>query len=52
MITSSDNPGARGRDRMAQIAAQNAAEIKDLTAKLLGDLGRSPTGADQVLAQV
>src|SRR5437016_2333334 len=50
MITNRDNPGVRGRERMAQLAAQKAAEreLEELKTALVDCLGREATAVDIV----
>jgi len=42
----------RGRARMKVIAAENLAEIRTLVAGLLEGIGRPPTVADEIAAEV
>jgi len=53
-FVSGDNPrsGLKGRQRMMEIAAENEIEIRGLVAGFLADLGRSPSPADRIAAEV
>jgi len=44
--------GLKGRARMMEIAAANAVEIRGLVAGLLEGIGRPPTVADEIAAEV
>jgi hypothetical protein len=50
-FTSRNNPTAKGRARIAELCAANQIETKHILAGLLASLGRSPTTADEILAE-
>jgi hypothetical protein len=51
-IVSGDPRGVRGRARAREIVAENQVEIDKIVAHLVAGLGRQPTGAEQVQAEV
>jgi hypothetical protein len=52
MAFTSSETGAAGNRRMKEIAAKNAVEIKALAIRLLTNLARPTTAADEILAEV
>ena len=51
-FTSESNPSARGRQRMAQLAAEDKLEIEKLTAHLVQGLKRPATAGEEIEAEL